>query len=752
MFYSPVAWLVLLVFTFQCSVAFCDILDEVTLEVAKGSSMPRLTGWFFTRDLNGLGVLRVAMNYLYIYFPLLTMGLFSKELASGSIKLLTSSPVSTTQVVLGKFFAMVAYVFVLIGMLLILVLTGACGIEHFNWGAIVVTVLGAFLTMILYSAIGLFMSSLTRYSVVAAIGSFVIFIVLERIGQYGQQYDGLRDVMGWLSIAGRLPSFMDGLLVSSNVIYFVELIVLFLAFTVIKIWLERFHYAWWRKGLYYAGVLGAVIVFGLILNRPALRYYWDATEVQYSTIPEETQAVLADLKDKGPLTITTYVNLMDPYRGMALPANRRAYEAGFDKYLRFKPDIDFKYVYYYAPTDQPHRMSKMKPNLTFDETAAEIARLLRTDFSLFKTKEEVDRLIDLEPEHYRFLRVFELNGRESRLRYFDDIPPLPEEREYFVAFKRLTDQKFPKVGIVAGHGERSLKDSGKRGLERLAGSIFNRQSWLNQGIDYEEIRLMRPVAEEFSILMIADPQEAYSEQELENLDRYIARGGNLILLVEPESHAVTRPLLERFGVSLMEGCLAQKNMIELGNVVLTHFTMEGREMLAGGRRLPDLAVAGVAGLKVERETDFKAISLMESGKDAWIKFGSVDWIMGPTEADPRKGETVGANTTALALTREAGGKEQRIFICGDADWMSNKGQTEKLQGFNYHHVGSVNGVLSKWMTYGEAPVSLTYKEASDTQISTTQTGAFWARIFLVWGISLLLVGVGGTVCIRRNRQ
>ena len=53
-------------------------------------------------------------------------------------------------------------------------------IENFAYARIWVAFLGMFLTMATYSAIGLFMSSLTRYPVVAAIGSFVVFIVLER--------------------------------------------------------------------------------------------------------------------------------------------------------------------------------------------------------------------------------------------------------------------------------------------------------------------------------------------------------------------------------------------------------------------------------------------------------------------------------------------------------------------------------------------------------------------------------------------
>lgn len=48
------------------------------------------------------GVFTTMQNYLYFYIPLLTMSLVSKELSSGSIRLLYSSPITNTQIIVGK--------------------------------------------------------------------------------------------------------------------------------------------------------------------------------------------------------------------------------------------------------------------------------------------------------------------------------------------------------------------------------------------------------------------------------------------------------------------------------------------------------------------------------------------------------------------------------------------------------------------------------------------------------------------------
>lgn len=264
---------------------------------------------------------------------------------------------------------MIVYSFVLIAVLMVFVVFGFFSIENFSCPVILVMLLGMILTMATYSAIGLFMSSLTRYPVVAAIGSFVVFFVLERIGNYGQSWDGVRDITSWLSLSGRTDAFLNGFLVSQNVIYFLGITTLFVCFTMLKLWLSHFHYSVWRQSSYYLGILVMVVGIGWLTSLPSLRFYWDVTPSEANTIAPESQAILKALKDKGKLTITTYVNLMDRYRNMGLPASVTGDKAGFDKYVRFKPDIEFKYVYYYAPTDLPHNIQRMKPNLTFEETA-----------------------------------------------------------------------------------------------------------------------------------------------------------------------------------------------------------------------------------------------------------------------------------------------------------------------------------------------------------------------------------------------
>lgn len=62
-----------------------------------------------------------------------------------------------------------------------------CTIDHFDFWLTVSGLLGVYLLICSYAAIGLFMSSLTSYQIVAALGTLSILFVLN---------------MGWGTMAG----------------------------------------------------------------------------------------------------------------------------------------------------------------------------------------------------------------------------------------------------------------------------------------------------------------------------------------------------------------------------------------------------------------------------------------------------------------------------------------------------------------------------------------------------------------------
>ena len=224
LFYSPVAWLILIVFTIQCSFAFTGVVDANVVRKAMGYGVGNLTLDIYA----GLhGFFKTLQEYLYLYIPLLTMGLMSGELSSGSIKLLYSSPVRNSQIILGKYLSMLVYGLVLIGIICVYVIYSAFVVKQLDVSMVLTGLLGIYLLICAYAAIGLFMSSITSYQVVAAMGTLAIFALLNVIKGIGQNIDFVREITYWLSINGRCNEFVRGMICSEDLLYFLIVIVLF---------------------------------------------------------------------------------------------------------------------------------------------------------------------------------------------------------------------------------------------------------------------------------------------------------------------------------------------------------------------------------------------------------------------------------------------------------------------------------------------------------------------------------------------
>ncbi len=107
------------------------------------------------------------------------MGLISPETASGSIKLAYSSPVTSGQIVLGKYLAAIGFGCCLMLVPIASAIYGSLVIPSFDWAPVLVALLGLYLLICAYCAIGLFMSSLTTYQVVAAVGTLIVLAILN---------------------------------------------------------------------------------------------------------------------------------------------------------------------------------------------------------------------------------------------------------------------------------------------------------------------------------------------------------------------------------------------------------------------------------------------------------------------------------------------------------------------------------------------------------------------------------------------
>ncbi len=292
LFYSPIAWIVLLVFWVLIALAYFNPLHDMAnvQEIMLKNSSPKWT-WFPASVTARLFGEYTPLQYLTCTFfiPLLTMGLVSREKNTGTLKLLYSSPAGLRQIVLGKYLGIMLYLFMLVAIVGIVMVTGVLNIRNEDYGLFLSGLIGFYLLACAYSAIGLFMSAVSIHPVISAISTFMIIFVLDRIGMLWQQYDYIRDLTWFLSLQNRTHKMIFGLIVSRDIFYFLVIAFIFVSFTIIKLQSGRESKPWYIKTGRYILVMVAALVTGYTTSRPVLTHYWDTTATQRNTLPKELQ-------------------------------------------------------------------------------------------------------------------------------------------------------------------------------------------------------------------------------------------------------------------------------------------------------------------------------------------------------------------------------------------------------------------------------------------------------------------------------
>ncbi len=748
LFYSPIAWFLLIVLLFQCGLVYTSVLDGQVTGQQLGRDLS-----FLTRKIFGYpaGLFYSMISKIYLYLPLLTMGLISREISSGTIKLLYSSPLKVRHIVFGKFLAMMAYNLLLLLILGLFVLSGAIVIKGTDPGLLFSGLLGIYLLLCTYSAIGLFMSCLTSYQVVAAISTLVVFGILSYIGTMWQDIDFVRDLTYFISISGRTENMLNGLISSKDCLYFLLITGMFLAFSIYKLLGDRETKPGYIKAGRYVLIVVCTLLIGYVSSRPGAIGYYDATAGKANTLSVNVQQIIKGM-DKGPVEVTSYINLLEGHYGYGSPAQRNMDMARWERYLRFKPDMQFKYVYYYDTADA--YIFKSNPGLSLKDIASKTALTYKADFSRFLGPGQIRKRINLKPEENRYVMQLKYQGKTTFLRLYDDMQVFPGETETAAALKRLTT-KLPKIGFLEGQLERSIDKTGDRDYKQLTNQTHFRYALVNQGFDVANISLKDGDSiPDVAALVIADPKTDFDTITLARLRQYITRGGNLLIAGEPGKQSVLNPLLRPLGVSIMDGILVQKSKDNAPDLVLPSLT-ETAAALSPTLRMAfedsiRVSMPGVAGLSYDNTGGFEVRPLlMTDGKLTWIKKGKLTVDSADVVFDPAGGDEKAVVPTALALTRKINGKEQRIVVTGDGDFMSNT----ELRRWNVKTANFYfNTALFGWFSYGQFPIDAARPKPTDTHLNITLSGVTRLKYLFLAILPGLLLIAGAVFLIRRKRK
>ena len=175
----------------------------------------------------------IVNNWALFLLPLLTMRLFSEDRKQKTDQLLLTSPISTKEIVFGKYLA--AFGIFMVGVLItliypvILAFTGNLPIAE-----TISCYVGFILLCYAILAIGAFMSSITESQIVAAVATYGVLIFTLLLGSVASNVSNeiIVKILLWLSPVQRFSDFTLGILNFEPIIYYFSITGLFLFFTV----------------------------------------------------------------------------------------------------------------------------------------------------------------------------------------------------------------------------------------------------------------------------------------------------------------------------------------------------------------------------------------------------------------------------------------------------------------------------------------------------------------------------------------
>jgi ABC-2 type transport system permease protein len=163
---------------------------------------------------------------LLLVLPMITMALFSEEKKRGTMELLLTAPVTDLQVVLGKFLAASTFYLILLATTLVELLI-LFSYSQPAKGPILSAYLGIALYGLAIIAIGMFISTLTESQVISVILTFGVLMVLWLIDALARSAGPTaKAVLSYLSILEHTNDFLQGVISTSHIIFYLSFIVL----------------------------------------------------------------------------------------------------------------------------------------------------------------------------------------------------------------------------------------------------------------------------------------------------------------------------------------------------------------------------------------------------------------------------------------------------------------------------------------------------------------------------------------------
>lgn len=536
-------------------IVFLDTFAVITLWLFSGS--------FFLAERADLRALfGLLPQVMVVFVPAITMRLWAEDHRQGTSELLLTLPIPTTQVVLGKFAASLAFLSLALATTLPAVVSVAL-LGDLDWGPVIGGYIGAVVMGCLYLALGLFASGLVRDQVIAFVLAFVLCFLLYLLGTdlIALQLDSWTGEVGsflrrYVGLAGRFAAIERGVIDAADLAYFAVGTSLFLALNVLWIRVRVQPGAWGSLGLGAALLVPCAVLSMMVLD-PLHLPRFDLTEDDLYTLSPESREMLRGLD--APVHATLYVS-----PGERLPAGMKTVprdaEDLLDELRRASGDqLTYSVVRIDPEALRAEEHDEDVPQGEEPSAEEDLAdQLLRDGVRPFEVR-------SVEADGYGVTRVYsaiKLSYMDRPEQVVPRITPrlLPVlEYELMMRVDRLRRAKKPKVALLAPVERQPVEPTLAKVYRDMGKPVPDRRidhySMLEKALKHREYSVHRlerfgedrPIPEDADLIIALAP-DGWSDVQVAQLSAALRRGQPVLLATQRYSF-VYQPFRGRYKVS-----------------------------------------------------------------------------------------------------------------------------------------------------------------------------------------------------------
>lgn len=319
----------------------------------------------------------------------------------------------------------------------------------------------------------------------------------------------------------------------------------------------------------------------------------------------------------------------------------------------------------------------------------------------------------------------------------ENIPPNALTEENVTnALTRLGHRGERWLVFLSGHGERSPDRPANFDLSTWSAQLRQR------GFNTRSLTLGESeIPGNTTALVVAGPRTRLLAGEVRAIDAYLKRGGNLLWLADPGPLQGLEPIAESLGVELQPGVLVDPaSQAVTGNPAAIIVARYGSHPVV--RNFAEITVfPHAAGLNLRPAEGWKTAVLLDTRETSWSETGTLSGAIGFDKGKDVPGPLV----LGATLTRSIDGREQRVVVIGDGDFLSN---TIVTNGGNLEFGMS----LANWLSRDDAYVSIPVRTARDRSLTLSAGARNAIGLGFLFVLPLGLIASGVTIWWRRRKR